>query len=71
LITRKTLGGMQTDLASRVLSDNGEPIGGLYAVGEAAGFGGGGITGLRCLEGHCLSACIMNAQAAAQSIAAA
>lgn len=68
LITRKTLGGMQTDLGSRVLSQQGEPIPGLYATGEAAGFGGGGITGLRSLEGHCLSGCILNAQAAARSI---
>lgn len=69
LITRKTLGGMQTDLESRVLNTQGQAIPGLYAVGEAAGFGGGGITGLRSLEGHCLSGCILNAQAAARSIA--
>lgn len=71
LITRKTLGGMQSDLSSRVLDKQGAPIAGLYAVGEAAGFGGGGITGLRSLEGHCLSACILNAQAAARAITAA
>lgn len=68
LITRKTLGGMQTDLDSRVLDSQGAHLPGLFAVGEAAGFGGGGITGLRSLEGHCLSACILNAQAAARAI---
>lgn len=68
MITRKTLGGMQTDLCSRVLNQNGEAIAGLYAVGEAAGFGGGGASGLRSLEGHCLPACIMTAQAAARAI---
>ncbi len=71
LITRKTLGGMQTDLDSQVLDAKGHKISGLYAVGEAAGFGGGGITGLRSLEGHCLSGGILNAQAAARAIAAA
>lgn len=70
LITRKTLGGMQTDLDSRVIGDRGVAIDGLYAVGEAAGFGGGGISGMRSLEGHCLPACIMNAQSAARAIAA-
>lgn len=70
LITRKTLGGMQTDLGSRVLDGQGQAIPGLYAAGEAAGFGGGGITGLRSLEGHCLSGAILNAQAAARSITA-
>ncbi len=70
LITRKTLGGMQTDLDSQVLDAMGNKITGLYAVGEAAGFGGGGITGLRSLEGHCLSGGILNAQAAARSIPA-
>lgn len=69
LITRKTLGGMQTDLSSQVLDRHGLPIPGLYAVGEAAGFGGGGASGLRSLEGHCLPACIMTAQAAAAAIA--
>ncbi len=69
LVTRKTLGGMQTDLDSRVLNAAGAPVAGLFAIGEAAGFGGGGISGLRSLEGHCLPACIMTGQAAARAIA--
>ncbi|MFO1211456.1 MAG: FAD-binding protein [Paenacidovorax caeni] len=51
LITRKSLGGLQTDLHSRVLDGAGQPIDGLYCVGEAAGFGGGGANGKRSLEG--------------------
>lgn len=51
VLTRKTLGGLETDLDSRVLGDGGEPIGGLYAAGEVAGFGGGGVHGYRSLEG--------------------
>jgi predicted oxidoreductase len=68
LITRKTLGGIQTDLASRALSRAGEPIPDLYAVGEAAGFGGGGACGKRSLEGTFLSGCILTARAAADAI---
>ncbi len=67
LITRKSLGGLQTDLASRVLDGAGQPIGGLYAVGEAAGFGGGGASGKRSLEGTFLPGCILTARAAARS----
>ncbi len=67
LITRKSLGGLQTDLASRVLDARGEPIPGLYAVGEAAGFGGGGASGKRSLEGTFLPGCILTARAAARS----
>jgi predicted oxidoreductase len=67
LITRKSLGGLQTDLHSRVLDLHGQPIDGLYAVGEAAGFGGGGASGKRSLEGTFLSGCIMTARAAARS----
>jgi predicted oxidoreductase len=69
LITRKSLGGIQTDLASRVLTVAGEAIPGLYAVGEAAGFGGGGASGRRSLEGTFLSGCILTARAAADAIA--
>ena len=69
LITRKSLGGIQTDLASRVLTPAGEAIPGLYAVGEAAGFGGGGASGRRSLEGTFLSGCILTARAAADAIA--
>src|SRR5262249_35978283 len=51
VLTRKTLGGLHTDLSSRVLGVSGEPVPGLYAAGEAAGFGGGGMHGYRALEG--------------------
>jgi predicted oxidoreductase len=68
IITRKSLGGIQTDLESRVLDACGAPIPGLYAVGEAAGFGGGGASGRRSLEGTFLSGCILTARAAADAI---
>jgi len=68
LITRKSLGGLQTDLQSRVLGANGQPMSGLYCVGEAAGFGGGGASGKRSLEGTFLPGCILTARAAARSI---
>ncbi len=68
LITRKSLGGLRTDLQSRVLDGNDAPIDGLYGVGEAAGFGGGGACGKRSLEGTFLPGCILTAQAAARSI---
>ena len=70
LITRKSLGGLQTDLQSRVLNSGGEPIAGLYCVGEAAGFGGGGASGKRSLEGTFLPGCILTARAAARAITA-
>lgn len=72
ILSRKSLGGIQTDLESRVLTraDESEqrPIEGLYAVGEAAGFGGGGMHGLRALEGTFLSGCVISARVAAKSI---
>ena len=68
LITRKSLGGLLTDLQSRVLNAAGAPIAGLYCVGEAAGFGGGGASGKRSLEGTFLPGCILTARAAARSI---
>lgn len=68
LITRKSLGGLRTDLHSRVLDANDAPIDGLYCVGEAAGFGGGGANGKRSLEGTFLPGCILTARAAARSI---
>ncbi|MBI42584.1 FAD-dependent oxidoreductase [Marinobacter lutaoensis] len=68
LTTRKSLGGLHTDLQSRVLNPAGEAIGGLYCVGEAAGFGGGGANGKRSLEGTFLPGCILTARAAARSI---
>ncbi len=70
LVTRKSLGGLRTDLASRVLGENNQPVTGLYCVGEAAGFGGGGSNGKRSLEGTFLPGCIMTARAAAKSIIA-
>jgi uncharacterized protein len=69
VMARKSMGGIQTDLGSRVLNANGEPIGDLYAVGEAAGFGGGGMHGKRSLEGTFLGACVFTARAAARTIA--
>jgi len=68
IVSRKSMGGIQTDLHSRVLSTQGEPIPGLYAAGEAAGFGGGGISGLKSLEGTFISNCILNARMAVRSI---
>jgi len=67
-ICRKSLGGLQTDLEGRVLAGDGQPMGGLYAVGEAAGFGGGGTSGKRSLEGTFLSGCILTARKTAQAI---
>lgn len=69
LITRKSMGGMLTDLHSRVLDAHGMPIPGLYAAGEAAGFGGGGIAGKRSLEGTFLSCAMFNARIAGRAIA--
>lgn len=68
IISRKSMGGIQTNLDSQVLSSSGEVIGGLYCVGEAAGFGGGGISGRRSLEGTFLSNCILNAKQACRAI---
>lgn len=69
LISRKSMGGMLTDLHSRVLDAHDIPVPGLYAVGEAAGFGGGGIAGRRSLEGTFLSCALFNARLAAHAIA--
>lgn len=68
ILTRKSTGGIQTDLHSRVLGAGGAPVPGLYAAGEAAGFGGGGSNGRGSLEGTFLSGCILTAQAAARHI---
>ncbi len=68
ITTRKSLGGIQTDLQSRVLDTSGAPIAGLFAVGEAAGFGGGGVHGKRSLEGTFLGGCVFTARAAAAAI---
>ena len=68
LISRKSMGGIQTNLNSQVLDHQDHPIAGLYAVGEAAGFGGGGINGVSSLEGTFLSSCILTGRLAAKSI---
>jgi uncharacterized protein len=70
VLARKSLGGIQTDLESRVLQANGDPIPGLYAAGEAAGFGGGGMHGRRSLEGTFLGGCVFSGRLAGQAISA-
>ncbi|USX53089.1 FAD-binding dehydrogenase [Lentzea sp. HUAS12] len=70
ILTRKTLGGLQTDLTGRVLGSNGQPIRGLYAAGEVAGFGGGGVHGYRALEGTFLGGCLFSGRAAGRDAAA-
>ncbi len=67
IISRKSMGGIQTDLKGRVLGSNGQPIEGLLAVGEAAGFGGGGMNGKRALEGTFLGGCLFSGRIAGQS----
>jgi predicted oxidoreductase len=69
ILTRKTLGGLHTDLGSRVLDPVGEPIPGLYAAGEVAGFGGGGFHGYNALEGTFLGGCIFSGRAVGRSAA--
>lgn len=69
LLTRKTLGGLETNLASNVMRPTGEPFPGLYAAGEAAGFGGGGVHGYNSLEGTFLGGCIFSGRAAGIAIA--
>jgi uncharacterized protein len=71
ILTRKSLGGLQTDLSSRVLQASGEPLPGLYAAGEVAGFGGGGMHGYRSLEGTFLGGCLFSGRAAGRAAAAA
>jgi len=71
ILTRKTLGGLETDLSSRVLSLGGTPVGGLYAAGEVAGFGGGGMHGYRALEGSFLGGCLFSGRIAGRAAAAA
>ena len=71
ILTRKTLGGLHTDLQSRVLTPDGEPLPGLYAAGEAAGFGGGGMHGYRSLEGTFLGGCLFSGRTAGRALAAA
>jgi predicted oxidoreductase len=69
ILTRKTLGGLQTDLSARVLGANGQPVTGLYAAGEVAGFGGGGMHGYRALEGTFLGGCLFSGRTAGRAAA--
>jgi predicted oxidoreductase len=71
ILTRKTLGGLQTDLTSAVLRADGSPLPGLYAAGEVAGFGGGGMHGYRSLEGTFLGGCLFSGRAAGRAVAGA
>ena len=71
ILTRKTLGGLQTDLSSRVIGADGRPVPGLYAAGEVAGFGGGGVHGYAALEGTFLGGCIFSGRAAGRAAASA
>jgi predicted oxidoreductase len=69
VLTRKSLGGLETDLSSRVLGDDGKPVPGLFAAGEVAGFGGGGMHGYRSLEGTFLGGCLFSGRAAGRAAA--
>ncbi|MEO9151627.1 MAG: FAD-binding dehydrogenase [Lapillicoccus sp.] len=69
VLTRKSLGGLQTDLESRVLAPDGTPLPGLYAAGEVAGFGGGGMHGYRSLEGTFLGGCLFSGRTAGRAAA--
>ncbi|MFC7219335.1 FAD-binding dehydrogenase [Streptomyces polyrhachis] len=71
ILTRKTLGGLETDLSSRVLTADGTPLPGVYAAGEAAGFGGGGVHGYRALEGTFLGGCLFSGRTAGRAAAGA
>ncbi|MGY1837148.1 FAD-binding dehydrogenase [Blastococcus sp. SYSU DS0510] len=71
LLTRKSLGGLETDLSGRVLRPGGEVFRGLYAAGEVAGFGGGGVHGYRSLEGTFLGGCLFSGRGAGRALAAA
>jgi hypothetical protein len=68
IITRKTLGGLETNLNGQVLNVNGQVIEGLFAAGEAAGFGGGGMHGYRALEGTFLGGCLFSGKMAGKYI---
>lgn len=68
ILSRKTLGGLQTDLHSRVLKEDGTWLEGLYAAGEAAGFGGGGLHGYRSLEGTFLGGCLFSGKMAGEAV---
>ena len=71
ILTRKTLGGLETDLSARVLQPGGEPLPGVYAAGEVSGFGGGGMHGYNSLEGTFLGGCLFSGRIAGRAVAAA
>jgi predicted oxidoreductase len=71
ILTRKTLGGLETDLQGRCLTAAGEPLPGLYAAGEISGFGGGGMMGYNALEGTFLGGCLFSGRTAGRAAAAA
>ncbi len=71
VLTRKSLGGIETDLSGRAIGASGEPIPGLYAAGEASGFGGGGVHGYRALEGTFVGGCLFSGRAAGRAAGAA
>jgi hypothetical protein len=68
VLTRKTLGGLETDLQGRVLTADGQPLPGLYAAGEVAGFGGGGMHGYRSLEGTFLGGCLFSGRTVGRAL---
>jgi len=70
ILTRKSLGGLETDLSGRVLRPDGEPLPGVYAAGEVAGFGGGGVHGYNSLEGTFLGGCLFSGRTAGRAAAA-
>ena len=69
IVTRKTLGGIETNLDGQALAASGEPIVGLYAAGEVSGFGGGGVHGYRSLEGTFLGGCLFSGRQAGRAVA--
>ncbi|MBE5107559.1 FAD-binding dehydrogenase [Bacillus thuringiensis] len=69
IVSRKTLGGLQTDMSGRVLNSAGEVVSGLYAAGEVSGFGGGGLHGYRALEGTFVGGCLFTGRVAGRAIA--
>ena len=71
VLTRKSLGGLETNLSGQALGPDGEPVRGLYAAGEAAGFGGGGMHGYRALEGTFLGGCLFSGRTAGRAAGAA
>ena len=68
IVSRKSMGGIQNDLSGRVLDSSGEPIPGLFAAGETAGFGGGGMNGKRGLEGTFLGGCLLGGRVAGRAV---